>query len=448
MEFNSFSMVLLQLSVMLFAAIVFGQVSRKLNQPAVVGEIAAGLLVGVTVFGALAPSAFEWLFNSSAEATVSRDSIVHLGMLFFLFVAGSEVELSDLRRLGPKALSIGLAGTLVPLFAGVGLVYATVPLFWKSTRSADLFPLALFIGLSMANSANPVLARILMDLGLLKSEVGSVAMTATVVDDLVNWTVFALLLSSVGSGTNSASAPSVAVSAGSIVLLFLVVVGGGRWLGSRALHAVRRRIAWPTGFIGVVAVAVLVASTAAEAVGISAFLGAFLVGVALAGHDVEHREAHEVTSRFALGFFAPIYFVSMALGTDFLGNFDLALVLMLTVVASITKLAGVLLGAWIARMPRDQTTWSIAWGLNARGATGIVLASIGHAAGIVDDRVFVALVLMSLITTVCAGPMMKWSMRQPDHARRGKPRSIDVPPMRPHRTHRTQNGAGGRPTRA
>lgn len=416
MGVNSFSMVLLQLSVMLIAAILLGQLFRRFGQPTVVGEIAAGLLIGLTVFGRLTPTAFAWLFDSSAQATTGRDSVVQLGMLFFLFVAGSEVELADLEQLGLKALSIGLAGTMVPLLVGVGVVYTTVPLFWRSTPRADLFPLALFIGICMANSANPVLARILMDLGIMKSSVGTVAMAATVVDDLVSWTVFALLLSSVGHNASGA-APPLAASVGSIAALFLIVVGGGRWLGPRALSAVRRRTAWPTGVIGTVAVAVLVASAAAEILGIRGFLGAFLVGVAFSGQNDEHRVVHETISRFALGFFAPIYFASMAIGTDFLANLDVALVLVLTVVATITKLAGVLLGAWIARMPRDRTVWSIAWGLNARGATGILLAGIGHAAGIVDDHVFVALVLMSLITTVCAGPMMKRTMPRSDGGR-------------------------------
>lgn len=412
MEFNSFSLLLLQLSVMLGVAIVLGQAAKRMGQPAVIGEIAGGLLIGATVAGALAPSAHAWMFTASADATAARDVVVKLGMLFFLFIAGSEVDVSDLRRLGPKALSIGLAGTLLPLAVGVASVYA-VPSIFGSMDDSERLALALFIGLCLANSANPVLARILMDLGLLKSEVGSVAMTATIVDDLVNWTVFALILGSIGTGGTAPGGMEFAASVGAVAGLFIVIVGGGRWLGARGLRVLRRRTTWPTGFVGAVIVAILLASTAAESIGIHAFLGAFLVGIALSGHDVEHKEAHEVTARFALGFFAPIYFVSMAMGTDFLKSLDITLVALLIAMACTTKLAGVLLGARMSRMPLDRTAMAVAWGLNARGATGIILAGLGHAAGIIDDRMFVALVLMAVATTMIAGPMMKRSMQQP-----------------------------------
>lgn len=423
MEFNAFSLLLLQLSVMLGVAIVLGQAAKRIGQPAVLGEIIGGLLIGVTVAGALAPSVHDWLFTQSADATAARDVVVKLGMLFFLFVAGSEVDLSDLRRIGPKALSIGLAGTLLPLTVGVTIVYAAPSLF-GSVVGTERLALALFIGLCLANSANPVLARILMDLGLLKSEVGSVAMTATIIDDLVNWTVFALILGSLGSPTSDPSGEDLAISVGAVAALVIVIVGGGRWLGGRGLRELRRRTTWPTGFLGAVAVAILLAATAAESIGLHAFLGAFLVGVALSGHDAEHREAHEVTARFALGFFAPIYFVSIAMGTDFIENLDLMLVIVLTVVACTTKLLGVLLGARLARMPIDRTAMAIAWGLNARGATGIVLAGVGHAAGVIDDRLFVSLVVMALVTTMIAGPMMKRSMQRPSRPRLVRQRTV------------------------
>lgn len=423
MEFNAFSLLLLQLSAMLGAAIILGQLAKRLGQPAVLGEIIGGLLIGVTVAGALAPSAHAWLFTQSADATAARDVVVKLGMLFFLFVAGSEVDLSDLRRIGPKALSIGLAGTLLPLAVGVAIVYS-VPSLFGAAVGTERLAVALFVGLCLANSANPVLARILMDLGLLKSEVGSVAMTATIIDDLVNWTVFALILGSLGPASSDPSGGDLAMSIGAVAALVVVIVGGGRWLGGRGLRALRRRTTWPTGFLGAVAVAILLAATAAESIGLHAFLGAFLVGVALSGHDAEHREAHEVTARFALSFFAPIYFVSIAMETDFVADLDPALVIVLIVLACSTKLMGVLIGARLAGMPIDRTARAIAWGLNARGATGIVLAGVGHSSGVIDDQLFVALVLMALVTTMIAGPMMKRSMRRTDRPRLVRQRSI------------------------
>ena len=409
MTSRDFVMLTLQVSVMLGFAVAFGQAMRRFRQPAVLGEMIAGIVIGVTVLGSLAPSFHEWLFASSANAGIARDASIKLGMLFFLFIAGSEVDLSDLRRLGRKAGTIGLVGTVLPILAGVGLVYAIPGDFWGDAVQDHYWAFALFIGMNLANSANPVLARILMDLGLLRTGIGALSMTATIVDDLINWTLFAIILRSIAPSTQtSVISDNLAVSIGMVFVLFIVVLGGGRLFGPRVLGWVRHRVSWPTGYVAVVALLILLASALSEGIGVHAFLGAFLLGAALSGHDPDVEAAHEVISRFALSFFAPIYFISMGMGTDFIKSFDLGLVLVITGVALGSKLGAVLLGARLAGMPVDRETWGIAWGLNARGATGIILASVGRTAGVIDDRIFVAIVVMALFTSLIAGPMMRW----------------------------------------
>lgn len=160
--------------------------------------------------------------------------------------------------------------------------------------------------------------------------------------------------------------------------------------------------------ITVTAMVILLAASITESLGIHAFLGAFLIGTALGGQGDEHQEAHEVIMHFALSFFAPIYFVSMGMTTNYITNFDWQLVLIILVVALVSKLFGVLLGARIAGMSIDRNTWAIAFGLNARGATGIILAGVGQATGVIDDRIFVAIVVIALLTSIMAGPMMTW----------------------------------------
>ena len=224
-----------QIVVMLTFAVVCGQLMRKLKQPAVLGEMIGGILLGPTMFGFFCPGMFDWLFGASANVTAARDASIKLGMLFFLFVAGLEVNFSDLRTLGRKAALIGLVGTLLPILAGVALVYAIPRDFWGPSVQAHYFSFALFVGMNLANSANPVLARILMDLGLLNKEIGTLCMTATVVDDLVNWTIFAVILSDiVPSGPTAAT--SLPLSMLMVALVFVVILGVGRMVGPRALR--------------------------------------------------------------------------------------------------------------------------------------------------------------------------------------------------------------------
>ena len=417
MSSRDFVLYALQIATMLGFALFFGQVMRRLKQPAVLGEMIGGIVLGPTIMGLLFPGLYQGLFLSSPSVTVVRDASIKMGMLFFLFIAGLETNLSDLKTVGRKASLIGIIGTLVPIAAGIALVYAVPRSFWGPVVQPHFFAFALFIGMNLANSANPVLARILMDLGLLKGGIGTICMTATIFDDLINWTLFAIVLSEIAP-SGQAAATSLPMSIVLVGLVFVLILGVGRWLGPRTLHYFKGHLSWPIGFIALTALVVLVAASLTETLGVHAFLGAFLVGAALGGHGDEHQEAHDVITRFALGFFAPIYFVSMGMTTNYITHFDGALVLVILVVALASKLLGVLLGARAAGMPIDREAWAMAFGLNARGATGIILAGVGLAAGVIDDRIFVAIVVMALATSILAGPTMNWLLSHRIHEAR------------------------------
>jgi len=405
MSSQDFVKLALQITTMLAFAVLFGEIMRRLRQPAVVGEMLGGIVLGPTILGMLAPGAYTWLFESSGNVAVVRDASIKLGMLFFLFFAGSEVNLSDLRRLGKRAALIGLIGTLLPIAVGLGIVYMLPREFWGEAAQRHFFSFALFVGMNLANSANPVIARVLMDLGLLNGPIGSLIMTATIVDDLVNWTLFAIILSDIAP-SGAASAASLPLNILLVGLFFGLVLILGRWLGPRALHWARSFVTWHSGFIALTSLLILLAGSASEALGIHAFLGAFLVGVALGGKDTEQKEAHDVIGYFVMSFFAPIYFISMGMTTDFIKNFDLTLVALILVVACVSKIGAVLIGAKVAGMALDREAWAIGFGLNARGATGIILAGVGLANKVIDERIFVAIVVMAIVTSLMSGPAM------------------------------------------
>lgn len=399
----------LQIALMLITAMVFGQIMLKFKQPAVLGEMIGGVIIGPTLLGALFPQFFGWLFHSSDSVTIVRDASIKLGMLFFLFIAGLEVDLSELRRLGKRAILIGLVGTLLPIAAGVGLVYAIPREFWGTGVQEHFLAFALFVGMNLANSANPVIARILMDLGLLKGEIGTLIMTATIVDDLVNWSLFAIIMSDIAPVSGSlASSQSISlpVTLLLVVLLFVVILGFGRLLGPAALHWARRNLPWPNGFIALTAFLILICGSVSEWLGIHAFLGAFLAGAALGGSEQEKNEAHVAMNHFVLSFFAPIYFVSMGMTTNFVANFDFNLVVIIFIAACVSKIGAVLLGARMAGMDLSRKTWAIGFGLNARGATGIILAGVGLSNHLIDERIFVAIVTMAVATSLLSAPVM------------------------------------------
>ena len=391
----------LHLAAMLFVALVLGHAARRLGIPAVVGEIAGGLLLGPTILGRLAPETFAWLFPPTGPITSGRAAIARVGMLFFIVTIGLDISLGEFRRIGRKALSVGIIGTLVPLVLGFVMCYVFPTVIGVTAK--DQFSTALFMGSILSLSANPVIARILMDMGLFKSEIGRTIMSATLVDDLVGWGLFAVILAefgphATGQGQGLAIFGMVFVFIGGILLL-------GRFVLPRLMEWVHRNLPQPAGSISCIALLALLGAAGSEYLGLHSFLGAFVVGIALADVYRQHPKPFEIIGDFSYAVFTPIFFVSMAIAADFVKGFDLWLVVLITVVAFVGKICGVFIGGKLAGMDNRQAL-AVGCGLNARGILGIVMAAAAYDAELIDLRLFVACVLMCVITTMAAGPAL------------------------------------------
>jgi Kef-type K+ transport system membrane component KefB len=402
----------LHLAAMLFVALVLGHAARRLGIPAVVGEIAGGLLLGPTILGRLAPETFAWLFPPTGPITSGRAAIARVGMLFFIVTIGLDISLGEFRRIGRKALSVGIIGTLVPLVLGFVMCYVFPTVIGVTAK--DQFSTALFMGSILSLSANPVIARILMDMGLFKSEIGRTIMSATLVDDLVGWGLFAVILAefgphATGQGQGAAIFGMVFVFIGGILLL-------GHFVLPRLMEWVRRNLPQPAGSISCIALLALLGAAGSEYLGLHSFLGAFVVGIALADVYRQHPKPFEIIGDFSYAVFTPIFFVSMAIAADFVKGFDLWLVVLITVVAFVGKICGVFIGGKLAGMDNRQAL-AVGCGLNARGILGIVMAAAAYDAELIDLRLFVACVLMSVITTMAAGPALHVILGRRDAAR-------------------------------
>ena len=382
---------------------LLGEGARRLGQPAVIGELCAGLVLGPTILGALWPRGFEAIFPHEGPVPVAMHGMTTVAVTLFLLVAGMEVDLSTIWRRRRVALSVGTGGMIGPI------VLIAAPAFlameWMDAGpEATTLTFVLFMWTAVAISALPVVARILIDLQLFKTDIGMTIIGASVYNDLVGRVLFALVLAFMGPAHGGGLPIAQSLPLAAVFMIGMLTVGR---------IAVDRSLAWlvtnatPTGgVLGFAATGAFLCAALTEYLGVHAIFGAFIFGIALG--DSRHLSAasRETLDRFVSFIFAPIFFASIGLRVDFLANFDVGLVLLVLVISTVGKIGGCIAASrWVGFRGRDA--WAVAFGLNARGAMEIVLGLLALEAGLIGERMFVALVVMALVTSMTSGPLMK-----------------------------------------
>ncbi len=401
----------LALAVLLATARVLGEIARKFNQPSVLGELLAGVFLGPTLLGQYWPEATEFLF-STGHVPLALNGLTTLAISLFLLVAGMEVNLSTVWRQGRVALTVSTLGISVPFILGLGSALI-VPYFFGPVAigrevDADSWIFALFFATALSITALPVIAKTLMDLDMYRSDLGMAIIASATFDDLVGWLIFSIILGMLGHG--SASMPvwmTVSLTVGYAVVMLTL----GRWLIHKSLPAIQAHLSWPAGVMGFAFTLALVGAAFTEWIGVHAIFGAFIVGVAL-GDSTHLRERTRTTiEQFVSFIFAPLFFASVGLRVDFAEHFDWALVLTVLVIACAGKVLGCALAARLAGLPAREA-WALGMGMNARGAMEIILGLLALQAGLIGERMFVALVVMALVTSMIAGPAMQRILRR------------------------------------
>jgi len=397
---------LLAVAALLATGRILGELVRKFGQPSVLGEMLAGIVLGPTVLGAFAPDAMEFLFPMKGNVPVALDALTTVAISLFLLVAGMEVDLSMMFRQGRVAVCVGLGSMLVPFALGFGVFYAGPAMAGIDNERALVF--AMFMATALSISALPVIAKTLLDLGMYRSDIGMLIVAVSIFNDLVGWIVFALVLSMMpGQQVHR-------FEVGETVLLTLgfalVMLTLGRWLIHKSLPFLQAHLSWPGGVLGFALSITLVGAAFTEWIGVHAIFGAFLVGVALGDSQHLRERTRTTIDQFVSFVFAPLFFASIGLRVNFVADFDWQLVLVVFALACAGKILGSGISAKLMGMPARQS-WAVGFGLNARGAMEIILGLLALNAGLIDNRMFVALVVMALGTSMLAGPAMQWLLQ-------------------------------------
>ncbi|MGQ0603845.1 MAG: cation:proton antiporter [Anaerolineales bacterium] len=380
------------LALVIAAAKLGGWASARLGQPVVLGNLLAGLLLGPSLL-----NVFDAPYFQQAHVTEALHEFGELGVIFLMFTAGLEIQLSDLVQARRPAMLTGVLGVVVPLGLGVAIA---LPFGYDLQRS-------FFIGIVMAATSVSISAQTLMELGRLRSREGLTLLAAAVVDDVL---AIAVLSTFVALALEPNGSPLVVVWILARMILFL---GGafllGSWLLPRAVRWVEDRDL-PIGepVISLVIVVILLFAWASEFVGgVAAITGAFIAGVALSNSPLKERIERGIHV-IAYAFFVPIFLVSIGLQTDArsLSANDLGFVIAVVLIAIVSKLAGAGLGARLGGMSW-RSALRVGVGMISRGEVGLIVASVGVNAGLIGPQAFTAVVLMVLATTLITPPLLR-----------------------------------------
>ncbi len=414
-----------QIGLIILAARVFASLFRWMGQPGTVGEIAAGLLIGPSVLGKLAPDLFQSIFHPAMEGVplaVSDQlfrwiltSFSQFGLILLLFLIGMEFDFKHLKVSGKSAIAVSVTGVLLPF--GLGVLVAAI-LYPHVGQGIDQLGFTLFLGTAMSITAIPILGRIMMELGITRSKIGALTISAAAVDDALGWillaTVAALVKSKLsgGAGVNWSQtaimlAETVAFALGMVYLVRPLL---RKWV-ARAMRNEQRELSLNN--MAILLAIMFACSIVTNLIGIFAIFGAFVLG-AILSEEHEFREAvNRKFKDFVTAFFLPIFFAYTGSRTD-IGTLGTPLLWglcgLVSLAAIIGKFGGCGMAAWLTgSSPRDSACIGVM--MNARALMELVVINVGKDMGVIPDSVYCMLVIMALVTTVMTTPILLRTMR-------------------------------------
>lgn len=365
------------LAVILFAAKIGDEVFKRIHQPALIGEILAGLIVGPAVFGLVEPSEI-------------LDVFAELGVVFILFWVGLETRLDEMREVGGAAVRTGIAGVVLPFAGGFGLGLA----LGETTETA------IFVGAALSATSVGITSAVLDDLGQLGTRAARTILGAAVIDDILALILVAVAVGIAAEG--GVDGLSIGVTVGlALGFVGFVALGGEKLIQARPGILEAPRFS-ESPLLPAVILCLALAAIAGE-IGLAAVIGAFLAGLIVAETKDRHPIEQEVAPLYA--FFPPFFFAAIGIDLDLDALVGAAgLLALLSAAAIATKLAG----AWVgARSLGGRDAVTVAVGMVPRGEVGIIIAGIGATAGVIDAELFGAIVGMSIVTTLLVPPVLR-----------------------------------------
>lgn len=399
-----------QLALLLLVGRLMGEAVQRIGQPSVMGQLIGGLLLGPSFFGLLWPSAQHAIFPADPVQKGMLDAVSELGVLMLLLLTGMETDLQMVRRLGRAAIAVALAGVAIPFACGFALG-EMLPAQYLPKPDARLVT-AIFLGTALSISSVKIVAMVVREMNFMRRDLGQIIVASAILEDTIGWVIIAVAFGLAAAGTIDVWSVSRAVVGTALFMVASFTVGR---------PIVFRLIRWAndnfkSDFPVITTILIIMAAMAltTQLIGVNTVLGAFVAGILIGESPILTRHIDEELRGLIVALFMPVFFGLSGLNADLtiLRSPDLALLAVgLIVIASIGKFLGAFIGGTIGGLSRAESL-ALGCGMNARGSTEVIVATLGLSAGLLSQNLFTLIVTMAIVTTTAMPAMLRWSLKR------------------------------------
>jgi Kef-type K+ transport system membrane component KefB/nucleotide-binding universal stress UspA family protein len=382
-----------------------GEIMQRIGQPSVFGELLAGLLLGPSLFGWLWPVAHDVVFPPAPEQKALIEGLAQFGILLLLLLTGMETDLKLVRKVGKAAAITSIAGIVVPFLCGFSLGQF-LPESLLPHPEARLVA-SLFLGTALSISSVKIVAVVIREMNFMRRNVGQIIIATAIIDDTIGWVIIAVIFSLASHGTLNIFSVGQAVLG---TLIFLAVSFTiGRWLVFQLIRWANDTLVSSSAVITIILLLMGGMALITHLIGVHTVLGAFVAGVLVGQSPILTRQIDERLRGLITGLFMPVFFGLAGLSADLTVLRDpnlLALTAVLVLIASLGKFGGAFLGGSLGGLNRYEC-FALASGMNARGSTEVIIATIGLSMGVLSQNLFSMIVTMAILTTIAMPPMLR-----------------------------------------
>ena len=407
---NDILVLLFQIFILLLLARVFGEIFQRLGQPTVVGEILAGIILGPSLLGSI-PVLSEFLIAQNPSGTNLLDVISLIGAMLLLLITGLETDLALIKHHSKNAFSTALGGLILPLILGFIFAYFLPDSVLVDPDKKIIF--SLFIATAISVSAIPVIAKVLIDLNLIRRDIGQITIAAGMIDDTAAWILLSIVLGLIEIGV--VTTENILISVVKVLAFLSISFVAGKWIAIKLVNFAKDKIQSRYKFLTILILFSIGLGAIAQSLRLEAVLGAFVAGIVFSRIPSVPKEAIERIESFTFGIFAPIFFASAGLKVNLapLAKPELLYIgISFIIIATFSKVAGAYIGARYFGKSDHWTALSFGAGLNARGAIQIIIATIGLSFNVISQEIFSLIVIMAVVTSIMAPFMLRYTLKK------------------------------------